>query len=194
MRRKLAALCGALVLTAPVIVACDDERQPDRGPVSRPPYDVLRARDAVDAVEGDDYEVVHELTPSDGESAAAVLADGRLVALVNEQPSPLDAAAYVLFLVDLATGDRERLPDARARPVVDLRLSYEYASVGDRWVLVSPYAYDTVTGRLVRLFRRGSGADPTRELTDDVAVVPLGEADAVGAFAHWGVVRLTSAR
>jgi len=89
---------------------------------------------------------------------------------------------------------RQVVLDERARPVVDLRLSYEHASVGDRWVLISPYAYDTETGRLLRLFRRGSGADPTRELTGDVAVVPLGDATQTGAFARWAVVRLRSAR
>ena len=78
---------------------------------------------------------------------------------------------------------RQVVLDAEARPVVDLRLSYEYASVGEQWVLISPYAYDTETGALLRLFRRGPGADQTRELFDDLAVVPLGEANVVGTFA-----------
>lgn len=368
---------GVLVAgVGPMLVACggdDPSSDADRGSASPPPYGVVRARDAVDAVEGDDYDLVHELTPSEGKSTVAVLPDGRLVALVNQSSDPYGAAAFVLELVDPASGDRDQLPapwrgnpeayplvtvlendrllvswdvreqgasarrimvldlatggheefdmpvprlpgrakvlshpqpdaderlwfqtgkqtcgdgecfspreavlwsfapgderprremaavdfavngdllawtddryddkvhvrdlssgdehehavdgscaitglvasdalvvavcgsdygrqvvlDRRARPVADLRLSYEYASVGERWVLISPFAYDTRTGRLLRLFHRGSGADPTRELTDDLAVVPLGEANVVGTFAHWGVLRLRSAR
>lgn len=90
--------------------------------------------------------------------------------------------------------NRQVVMDARARPMADLRLSYESASVGDRWVLISPYAYDTATGRLLRLFRPGPGADRTRPLTDDLAVVPLGELTVTGVFARWGLVRLRSAR
>lgn len=368
---------GVLVVgVGPMLVACDDDSRngPEGDPaLSPPPYGVVRARDAVDAVEGEDYDLVHELTPSEGQSTVAVLPDGRLVALASEDHDSYDGAAFVLELVDAASGDREQLPapwrdepeayplvtvledarllvswdvreqgastrrsmvldlatgdheefdmpapplsarakvlsypqpdadgrlwfqtgkqtcgdgecfsprdavlwsyapgderprrelaavdfavhgdllawtddryddkvhvrdlssgaehehavdgkcgvtglvasdalvvavcgldygrqvvlDRRARPVADLRLSYEYASVGDRWVLISPFAYDTWTGRLLRLFHRGSGADPTRELTDDLAVVPLGEANVVGTFAHWGVLRLRSAR
>ena len=87
-------------------------------------------------------------------------------------------------------GRDRRRRTARRRPTA----GYEYASVGEQWVLISPYAYDTETGKLLRLFRPGRGADQTRDLVDDLAVVPLGEANAVGTFAHWGVVRLRSAR
>lgn len=133
MRRKLAALCGVLVVAVvPVVVACDNsDPEADAEPGSSPPYGVLRPRDAVDVVDREDFEIVHELASYEAGGVVGVLADGRLITVVNPRTSAIDFDAYVLFLVDPASGDYDRLP--------------------------------------------------------------LGEANVVGTFAHWGVVRLRSA-
>ncbi|RHW24185.1 hypothetical protein D0Z08_26055 [Nocardioides immobilis] len=107
-------------------------------------------------------------------------------------------ASATLVVLACPNSQRHVVIDAEARPVVDLRLSYEYPSVGDRWIMVSPFAYDTQTGRLLRLFDR-TGADSTRELGGDLAVVRLGPADSgysgnADRSDRWAIVRLSDRR
>jgi hypothetical protein len=103
--------------------------------------------------------------------------------------------ASTSFVVALCPNqERQIVIDAAARPVVDLRVGYGYPSVGDRWILASPFAYDTQTGRLLRLFDR-EGGDATRELRGDLAVVPLGPEDSGYSgtldYKRWAVVRFS---
>jgi hypothetical protein len=96
--------------------------------------------------------------------------------------------------VCLATGEHLVL-DAAARPLAELRLGHEYPSVGERWVLVREFAYDTQTGRLLRLYDPGDWSQYSPAASGDRAVVPLGVADPraqspVKRFDHWAVVRL----
>lgn len=88
---------------------------------------------------------------------------------------------------------RQVAVDAEGRLIADFRLSYEYPAVGDRWILISPFAYDTETGRLLRFFSR-QGADFTRPLNGDLTVLPIGQTKDDPAVDRWTVLRLRDAR
>ncbi len=91
-------------------------------------------------------------------------------------------ASADLVVVACPNQERQVVVDAEARPVVDLRLTYEQPTVGNRWVLASSFAYDTRTGQLLRLFET-RGPDFIRALDGDRALVPLGR--------RWAVVELS---
>lgn len=119
----------------------------------------------------------------------------------EEHNAPIDCddgslAASSRLVVSYCSGTgRNVVFDAEASPVVELELGHEYPSVGERWVLVGTFAYDTETGRLLRLFDAGDWSAYGLAGRDDRVVVPLGVADPreqspSERFDRWAVVRL----
>lgn len=109
---------------------------------------------------------------------------------------PIDrlvASDTIVVAVCAFDDGRQVAIDSEGRKIAELRLSYEPAAVSDRWILVSPFAYDTRTGRLVRFFSR-KGADFTRPLDGDRTVLPVGQTEDGPAVDPWTVLRLTDAR
>ena len=126
---------------------------------------------------------VRDLASGDEHSAPIDCQDGSLV-----------ASSQLVVWVCEGTG-RNVVLDAQARPLVELELGHAQPSVGERWVMVSTFAYDTRTGRLLRLYDAGDWSDYSPPVIDDQVVVPLGVADPRGSspedrFDRWGVVRL----
>lgn len=132
---------------------------------------------------GEDEVHLRDLASGDEHSAPIDCQDGSLAMSSRLVVWSCDGTAHNLVL------------DAEARPVTELRLSYAVPSVGERWVMVSTFAYDTHTGRLLRLYDAGDWSDYSPPVIDDHVVVPLGVADPreqsfSERFDRWAVVRL----
>jgi hypothetical protein len=94
-----------------------------------------------------------------------------------------------------ACGEKQVLLDAEARPIAELRLGWDIAAVGDRWATAGSFAYDTETGRLLRLYDAGAWADYGTVSRGNLVVTPIGVSDprAVNEstrFDSWAVVRM----